>query len=515
MPSCYESFWLDELHSAWTIWGNLSDVAPRADAGHQSPLYFFALWFWKQPFGGSELALRMSSVIATSLACVALTIGITKWTQNLVAGVTSGLILAIESNAIFFGTELRPYSFILLVATIALTCFLLLLDSRSRFDRPGLWVLLNLMVLLAALIQPTSIGVLVFFPIVLLVHWARHNIRELTRLGALDGVLLFSAATTIFALWRMTLGESWQDRAQWAAFGSATKVRQMLEIWDWLWMLGIPLAVASVAVMISLRSETPAAMLRLYRTVVGVSLLAITATCLFWILARCEFVPIWHRRYMVAVLPILACVPGGAVGMISKWTVLRGRNEVLITSAAGFVMITGLGLHQGTIQALPNYPVALAVRGEGWREAIDWVRNRAGSEDRILLDPGLIESDILFQADSQNSAHGNRSAGATLQRSAGATLQQRVSPSSDYLLFPVGGPYSVDWPVELRSLESPIHLRSGNPSTNGESAFQGRRIFIVRRPATGLKSVQQEAVEMVPFGGVTVIVRTGALENRD
>ena len=39
MPSCYESFWLDELHSAWTVWDGLSEVASRADRGHQSPFY--------------------------------------------------------------------------------------------------------------------------------------------------------------------------------------------------------------------------------------------------------------------------------------------------------------------------------------------------------------------------------------------------------------------------------------------------------------------------------------------
>ena len=37
IPSCYESFWVDELHSAWCVWDNLADVPARAEIGHQSP----------------------------------------------------------------------------------------------------------------------------------------------------------------------------------------------------------------------------------------------------------------------------------------------------------------------------------------------------------------------------------------------------------------------------------------------------------------------------------------------
>ena len=75
IPSCYESFWLDELHTAWVIWDAFDDVAPRALLGHQSPVYFVGVWFWKQLIGDSELALRLSSVLAVALGGVVLTVG--------------------------------------------------------------------------------------------------------------------------------------------------------------------------------------------------------------------------------------------------------------------------------------------------------------------------------------------------------------------------------------------------------------------------------------------------------
>lgn len=67
LPACYESFWVDELHSAWAVWDGIDQVQPRAAAGNQTPVYFFGLWFWRQLVGRSEVALRMSSVLAMSV----------------------------------------------------------------------------------------------------------------------------------------------------------------------------------------------------------------------------------------------------------------------------------------------------------------------------------------------------------------------------------------------------------------------------------------------------------------
>lgn len=61
IPYCYESFWIDELHTAWAVWAEFDKVTDRAAAGNQTPLYFHGVWLWKAVFGPSEFALRMSS----------------------------------------------------------------------------------------------------------------------------------------------------------------------------------------------------------------------------------------------------------------------------------------------------------------------------------------------------------------------------------------------------------------------------------------------------------------------
>ena len=32
-PSCYESLWVDELHSAWCVWGTFDQILERAESG--------------------------------------------------------------------------------------------------------------------------------------------------------------------------------------------------------------------------------------------------------------------------------------------------------------------------------------------------------------------------------------------------------------------------------------------------------------------------------------------------
>ena len=65
LPSCRESFWLDELHSAWAVSDAFSEVAPRAAIGNQTTGYFHLLWFWSAIVGSGELPMRLSSVIAS------------------------------------------------------------------------------------------------------------------------------------------------------------------------------------------------------------------------------------------------------------------------------------------------------------------------------------------------------------------------------------------------------------------------------------------------------------------
>lgn len=488
VPSCYESFWVDELHSAWCAWDSLIDVASRADLGHQSPIYFVGLWFWKQIAGDSEVGLRLSSVLAVSISCVILTVGVASWNRSLFAGATAGSILAIESNSIFFGTELRPFAFVILFASIASVCFVRLVASRSRHEARLAWIGMIAAILLAVLCQPTSLGVLVFLPVSIGCIWLFRAPRELFRITLTDVFVLVTTTGVAFALWSITLSESWVQRGTWAAFASATSIKQVWQIWDWTWLWCVPVGLLVISRLdVALRSacselrrgkeDAESAAFAEPKTTLLVAMIAVVGTFGYWFVAWNEWLPLWHRRYFTAVLPLFGLIGGGAVGAVSQSDRLRKLAPVV---AMGLVV--GLMWRQNMHRTLPHYPVAFAVRGEDWRAAIDWVRNEADPKDSIYLEGGLIEGNKFL-----------------------------VPPDDDdqirYFLYPVSGPYQLNQPVSVINSDLALPFHDLYDDT--------KQIFlIVRRPANripinptqwGWVHGNRYVDEVKSFGNVTVI----------
>src|SRR6056297_3580135 len=253
LPACDESFWIDELHSAWCIWGSWEQIFARAAWGHQSPIYFVGLWIWKQIFGGSEIVLRMTSVLAVAAATAVTFGGVLRWTHSRTAAVAAGFVIALESNSLFFGTELRPYAAVILFSSVAVVCFVRLASDQSSAGTAAeqshvrrWWIGLVVAVLAAAIVQPTSLGVLAWLPAAVVAGSLRRSYGT-TMVGAgsagnrVTQVGLALATLAVAAvLWMTTLGQAWQQRSDWAAFASATHSGQIFQAWSWLWLLLIP-----------------------------------------------------------------------------------------------------------------------------------------------------------------------------------------------------------------------------------------------------------------------------------
>lgn len=499
MPSCYESLWLDELHSAWTVWADLGAVTSRAEAGHQSPVYYYGLWVWKQLAGPSELGLRLSSVLATSLSCSVLTIGVTRWSGTLASGITAGMVLAIERNAIFFGTELRPYAWIVLLASVGQVCFLFLASTRSRQEHPGWWSILLGAIAFAALLQPTSLGVLILLPFTLFVFWLRRDRAEARRFCRIDSFWLFAAAVTIVGVWRLSLADAWSQRSLWGAFGTATTPTQIIEVWDWTWLWVAPLVLAT-GTLIVCRPTKGCQAERQWHAVILLASVALVATGLYWLISWSGWAPLWHRRYFIAVLPTFACLSGGAVALVATATGKHasGRKQVKAigcTLAAASLVTIGLGWQQRTLTALATYPVALAVRGENWRAAVQWINDRASKDDAIFLEPDLIESQRLNPPIAQQEANSSRPSAAEAD-------QERLRT---YLLYPVRGPYSVEQPVQLWK-DRQLQTGDATRPTPVQSVTAPRQILLIRRPAHQVRKRYPSREEVIPFGNLSVVI---------
>lgn len=480
MPSCYESFWVDELHSAWTVWGSLGDVFHRSDIGHQSPIYFLGLWLWKAVVGESELALRLSSVLAVSAACGLLTFGIGRWTNNLLAGLASGAILAIESNSLFFGTELRPYAFVILFSSIACLFYLRILDTRSRGEDSVGWCGLIVAVVLAAICQPTSAGVLAWLPLTLFAIWFVRDRKQLLRVSMLDGVVLISLSAIGFALWRITLGESWQQRDNWASFATAQNINQLWQAWNWRWLAIIPagLLVVSLVVHRVRRPDTKERRRPIYLATCLMLLVSFVATLLFWAVSVMEWVPIWHRRFFVAVLPMFAIIAGGVVAAYGQ-QVAKPNRRGAISLAIGTLLVVGLGVSQKTFQRLDRYPVALVRRSEDWRGAVEWINRNIEGNNLVYIDSGLIESQQLL-------------GGVVIVRS------ELPAEQREYLSYPVLGPYQL---ADCRV--SPVFYGYLNHPTR-------RAFMLIRRPVN--RRQLPLGTGIYEFGGVKVLAFPSRLD---
>ena len=506
LPSCHESLWADELHTAWVVWDGLPEVAPRARLGNQTPVYFWGLWVWRSAAGDSEFALRLSGVLAVAVASGLLCGGLSVIYRCVPAGLAAGLVLAWERNALFFGTELRPYAWVIAAATVVVVCFcrwMAATGPAGAWAKPaGAWAKRGLLLgcLAACLLQPTSAGVLIWFPLIVWMR-ARLGASRHTRFrparfrparfrwarfrwGWVAAIVASGAAAIWWVLVRWGLWDVWQRRGQWAHFASAESIEQLLGIWPWVPLLVLPAVVVAVAAATQWGSigrnggMTFGMLLLTFGSLVGV---ALASTLAYWCLARWGHVPVWHRRYQIANLPVLAAAVGVAVACLSLTlrrrfearTVPAGRwgasLRVAVALPVAAVAPLWLAWDQGVLgpgiggglraAAEGRVPQPLVRRGEGWRAASAWVDRRSGPDDRVFVMSCLIEAPAILRAGWR-------------PREGASAL------AIEYLASPLRGPYRLTsgasvWPV--------LHDRTfadGWLETPGPAP---RRLFLVAR----------------------------------
>lgn len=362
--------------------------------GHQSPLYFWGLWIWKQALGSTEFALRCSSVGATSLAAVIAAAAVGKRTGSVSAATTTGLILAFEINAIFFGTELRPYAWIMLAMAAWIA-----IELRTETTHRRRWQ--AAIAGLAFLIQPTSaLG----FATVTLASAILDPRRDASgsreawwpfspRRGyALVGLFIAAAA----AWW--ALGDTWRQREMWSSFATIGSWNDVWQIWPWTPVMIVPAALVLVtiartairidgaAVARHLRNAESRKLLVLWGSVVAMTFAVAAASMM-------DGVHLWHRRYLITALPMLAAASGLAVG---TWSRSFGWRNAVFSQVAEFLslvtIVLGLIVSQGTLNWVSRHSWQLAGRGEDWRSAMAWAEENSTPGQTVGIDSGLIES---------------------------------------------------------------------------------------------------------------------------
>ncbi len=518
-PSCGESFWVDELHTAWCAFADLSGVGRRAVIGNQQGGYFYAMYAWRHLMSvgvtevyGVEAAMRSTSVLLTAFSAAGLVWGVSRVSGSLIGGVAAGLALSLESNAIFFGTELRPYAAVVFLATVVLGLMASVMEenrervadcddaSRSRIGWLGALnrIMVHGLVMVAAAVHVTSLTVLAVLLLVFAVidWWSNREDSSAKR----SVVMINGAAGVLWVLlaigWLREHESLWQTRNAWTSFANAQSWGQIWGMWPWASLVILPLVATRLQ---RLRGRLVASLCCdavVSRLIVIAVLSVLIATIACFVLSLWGGVALWHRRYLVASLPLLCAAMGLAIGSMTrreKKATASGvnANEVLaIFVAAGCLLL--MVYQQGTLNRLCRGEVRLAQRGEDWESAIEFAGRSVSSRDSVWVDAGLIE---------QNGQ---------------PTLVDNPE-LEEYLRYVTGGPYTLGDQVKaigvgndaieawlMRIAERP----NVEPVSDIDAGLNGQPAALITRQSLAQMESLPLDVERHRFGRVTVLVRT-------
>lgn len=535
VPVCGESLWVDELHSAWAVWGEWREVAVRAAWGNQTPWYFYVLWGWRNMVGDSEIALRMPSVLATALASTVLVVGVARNGGGLLGGAIAGLLLAVDRNAIFFGTEARPYAGVILAVATAAWAAAELRSAELRSPELGeaersaggsssgggvWWPRFGLLLacFVGFLLHATAAIPLAVLATTLFV-WPlgggeARAARGIRGWGGLFGPRPFSVyvylavvAVMGLVLWinAEVIFRVWSERSQWNAFGRPRSFRELWTIWPWIWLVLVPCGVW-IAARVWSRPRGFSSR-RLLDPILAAALLA---TAVAWAISCLDIAPIWHRRFMVGVLPLLCWAAGGywgaslPVGRVCNLPVaIFGRLRTSPTFALfAAVAVGGLMFSQGTLAELLAGDRVLVHRGEDWRGAVAYLNQHRRPSEPVFVAAELLESTALDPPPKELS-------------------EKSPEPSPgmiEYLRYPVSGPYGVEDAIPLgRQAASMRHAMIAEAGRRERVPEPVRGWVLLRRGESQSRAIlagnfgaadsepRVEPLAVYSFGGVTLV----------
>jgi hypothetical protein len=500
LPSCGDSLWVDELHTAWTIRDGFGQIASRAAIGNQTPWYFWGLWFWTRLVGDQEIWLRLPSVLAVSLASGLIAAEACKTSGSRVFGVLAGSLLAVDRNSIYFGSEARVYGLVVLASTILWISVVRLISGEAESANQRKWLLgVGICVLSLVLLHITTaltvVGILA--AVLVLVSGRRKTKLRIT----LCTVLPMAAALGIS--WP-NIAAVWSRRRRWDAFGATESFEDVFAMWPWTAWLAVPLTVWVLewAVGRLLRSEQSEQSEQSERSdgrdvvpqargvlIAWGAVVMITLVC--WTTSRLEIAPIWHRRFVVAALPLAAY--GGAGVWYAVLSKIRWHGLRWIGVAA---LVLGFASWQGTVSITAREPLNRVRRVENWRSAVTTIHRQRIESAPVLVAAELIESEWME----------------------GTTT---TADELEYLLYPVRGPYPLASGTQpLANLGTGASLAAIRSTWEDQRAAPRQLWIIARRRKASMigfdarlrKLLAAEGedpetlrIEMLPFGTVTVI----------
>jgi hypothetical protein len=437
-----ESLWIDELHTAWVVDGEWSEVQNRAAIGNQSPLFFYVEKATVVFFGSiheligadfpPELQLRFFPwlgwlVFIAGLFRIA-SIGrpltpdpslirmgegkewwnaFTRWPDARIVLVPTAWLL-LDRIGIFYAIEARPYIWV-----AACSAWLLRAPCDTRFSIRWLVV--------------AAMAFYLHYTALLLVFWSwcgrfLFGSMQLKAIGSgnrwLEGFAFLGLSLPGLRHF-LSIGES---STQWLGFAGNVSLLQVFRILPWFAWCIVPAIALLVDQILRSRSKVEEVLPRsdvsslfgkspnskkpspptplpedrekgakfrfvlgqlknvvMWRALVeGFGLLITT-----WLLTSFAIAPLMHQRYIIGAYA--AFLVSGSLLM----AIIRNRY---CFSLGACISTAILGYSQGTFQEWRHERWIPWQRYESWRDAAEFLRRESSPEEPIFIAPMLIET---------------------------------------------------------------------------------------------------------------------------
>ncbi len=129
-----EFLWLDELHTSWAVGDSLQDVFNRSTHGNQSPLYFWLSWIPVAFMGEAPFTIRFVSLIAGIGTAFIGSMLVLNWTRSTLGAVVVAILITLDLQFIYYGTEARPYSLVQLISVVQVMLFWQWIELKSGMN---------------------------------------------------------------------------------------------------------------------------------------------------------------------------------------------------------------------------------------------------------------------------------------------------------------------------------------------------------------------------------------------
>ncbi|MBA63645.1 MAG: hypothetical protein CMJ76_14920 [Planctomycetaceae bacterium] len=385
--------WIDELHTSWTILADFDLLTERANAGNQSPLYFFLLKLVVSLTGQSEISLRIFSVSCACGSVITLNWLCHRHQLNLFATLLTIISFAAGHIQLLFAVEARSYSLLTLLVLI-LFCV-----SSTRWDRTykveyeqkrkihwpleTMWIVFAVLCIYTHYMAIPAIGSLLLADLLVSPAPISTRLRTLGLQGFFLGVVIgsqFDALENIY-----------QHRSQWATFIPANDATlkaliKKLPVISTLIMPGVCL--------ITFRPQLGARKPLIF----GALMLALIPYLTAWTTTRMDWVNWFFPRYLVSCLPGFSLFFGFSMASITQ-----DIRPVFRPLGIGLCCLMVFILFDSKV--IENYQTEqITVKNERWDVVAATLCEKAKPEDSILLAGGLVEDIRLAEiADAQHT----------------------------------------------------------------------------------------------------------------